>query len=74
MYDSGILTSFSPCFLKGLSFHLGAVLLSLGFITYVEHGTDDSTLSYSFYWTNLSMIFEYSNVVGCNLWHPSYQF
>lgn len=23
---------------QGLSFHLGAVLLSLGFITYVEHG------------------------------------
>lgn len=28
-------TFFSP---QGLSFHLGAVLLSLGFITYVEHG------------------------------------
>lgn len=25
---------------QGLSFHLGAVLLSLGFITYVEHGRD----------------------------------
>ena len=24
---------------QGLSFHLGAVLLSLGFITYIEHGT-----------------------------------
>lgn len=30
-------TFFSP---QGLSFHLGAVLLSLGFITYVEHGME----------------------------------
>lgn len=31
--------------LQGLSFHLGAVLLSLGFITYVEHGMDNSVLT-----------------------------
>lgn len=28
------------CSSQGLSFHLGAVLLSLGFITYVEHGRE----------------------------------
>lgn len=28
------------CCSQGLSFHLGAVLLTLGFITYVEHGRD----------------------------------
>lgn len=31
-------TKCAVCCLQGLSFHLGAVLLSLGFITYVEHG------------------------------------
>lgn len=31
----------SVCFFQGLSFHLGAVLLSLGFITYVEHGKNN---------------------------------
>ncbi|XP_063063751.1 protein-serine O-palmitoleoyltransferase porcupine-like [Engraulis encrasicolus] len=33
-----LITYSASALLHGLSFHLGAVLLSLGFITYVEHG------------------------------------
>lgn len=32
---------------QGLSFHLGAVLISLGFITYVEHGEPNVLFSIS---------------------------
>ncbi|KAG7279510.1 hypothetical protein CRUP_035896, partial [Coryphaenoides rupestris] len=32
-----LVTYTASALLHGLSFHLGAVLLSLGFITYVEH-------------------------------------
>ena len=31
---------------QGLSFHLGAVLLSLGFITYVEHGRNHRLITH----------------------------
>ncbi|XP_055746969.1 protein-serine O-palmitoleoyltransferase porcupine-like [Salvelinus fontinalis] len=37
-FPSIIVTYTASALLHGLSFHLGAVLLSLGFITYVEHG------------------------------------
>ncbi|XP_035502016.1 protein-serine O-palmitoleoyltransferase porcupine-like isoform X1 [Scophthalmus maximus] len=35
---SAVMVTYTACaFLHGLSFHLGAVLMSLGFITYIEH-------------------------------------
>ncbi|KAK6307896.1 hypothetical protein J4Q44_G00211670 [Coregonus suidteri] len=39
-FPSIIVTYTASALLHGLSFHLGAVLLSLGFITYVEHGKE----------------------------------
>lgn len=38
---------FDPCVLQGLSFHLGAVLISLGFITYIEHGERQPNVLFS---------------------------
>lgn len=36
-----------PCVWQGLSFHLGAVLISLGFITYIEHGERQPNVLFS---------------------------
>lgn len=35
------------CVWQGLSFHLGAVLISLGFITYIEHGESQPNVLFS---------------------------
>ena len=37
-FNEWISVILTPVSAQGLSFHLGAVLLSLGFITYIEHG------------------------------------